>query len=134
MKKKIILSIIVLIALGTITGIYLWNKPKRTAAGEKAVASLPADDLFQVFSNDENTANAAYLNKVVEVNGTVVKTETDPAGADVVYLETSDLLGTISCTFIPGTKADTKTGDTVKIKGICTGFLTDVILTQCIKQ
>lgn len=134
MKKKILIliSVGILAALGT--AYYMWNKPKRTAADEKPAASLSADDLFQAYSENEAAANASYLNKVIEVSGNVVSTETDPAGASVVYLETSDLLGTVSCTFIPGSNPEINTGDQIKIKGICTGMLTDVILTQCVKQ
>lgn len=134
MKKKILIIITVGILAALGTAYYMWNKPKRTAADEKPVASLTADDLFQAYSENETASNAAYLNKVLEVSGNVVNTETDPTGAIVAYLETSDLLGTVSCTFIPGNDPGVNTGDQIKIKGICTGMLTDVILTQCVKQ
>lgn len=133
MKKiLIILSLGLVIALAV--GYYQWNKPKRTAADEKPVASLTADDLFMAYAENETASNAAYLNKVVEVSGTIISTETDPTGATVAYLETSDLLGTVSCTFVPDNTLVITTGEQITVKGICTGMLTDVILTQCVKQ
>jgi hypothetical protein len=131
MKKTILIIILILAVGGAVTGYYLWNKPKRTAADEKPVASMSADDLLMAFLTDEVKANAAYLNKIVEVTGIVVKKEKDDSGNEVVYLETTDVFGLVSCTMIPGTTSDATEGKEVKLKGICTGYLSDVVLTQC---
>jgi hypothetical protein len=130
--KKTILIILLLVAIGgASTAYYMWNKPKRTAADEKPAASMSADDLLLAFQNDENKANASYLNKIIEVSGIVVKKEKDDSGSEVVYLETTDVFGLVSCTMIPGTTCDASEGQETKLKGICTGYLSDVVLTQC---
>jgi hypothetical protein len=130
--KKTILIILLLVAIGgASTAYYMWNKPKRTAADEKPAASMSADDLLLAFQNDENKANASYLNKIIEVSGMVVKKEKDDSGNEVVYLETTDVFGLVSCTMIPGTTCDASEGQETKLKGICTGYLSDVVLTQC---
>jgi hypothetical protein len=130
--KKIILIILLLVAIGgASTAYYLWNKPKRTAADEKPVASMSADDLLMAFQTDEVKANASYLNKIIEVTGIVVKKEKDDSGNEVVYLETTDVFGLVSCTMIPGSACNAGEGQETKLKGICTGYLSDVVLTQC---
>lgn len=129
--KKIVISILVIGLLGGLaTAFYMWNKPKRTAADEAAVATLSADDLFMQYSENEANANKAYLDKIVQVSGVVASTDTDESGLDVVYLETSDIMGLVSCTFARDNHPDVAAGASVEIKGICTGILTDVVLTQ----
>jgi cbb3-type cytochrome oxidase subunit 3 len=141
MKKKILLIVLALILIGGGVVYYQWNKPKRTAADEKPVASLAADDLYTQFVNDEVGCNAKYNNKVVEVKGRILSFEAKepevtegqpkPKSEFIIYLETSDMIGTVSCTLVPGETAAVKEGQDVTIKGICNGYLTDVVLTQC---
>ena len=131
MKKKILIVILLLIAIGGAIGIYQWNKPKRTADDEKPAATLTAEDLFNQFATNEAAANTSYLNKIIQVNGKVLTFEKSSTEF-VIYLETSDVLGTVSCTLIPGTEITATEGSDVTIKGICTGYLTDVVLTQCV--
>ena len=61
---KIILVIIV--ALGAY-GLYEYNKGPRKLNNEKADALVSAVDLFQSFESDEQSANALYLDKIIEV-------------------------------------------------------------------
>ncbi len=131
MKKNILLVVGVLFAVGIGYGLYAWNKPKRTSEDEKPAAALAAADLFQQFSENETNANTAYLNKVVEVSGKITLIDTDAAGLEVVYLETADMLGTVSCTFSKDKNSNASPGQEIKIKGICDGFLTDVVLKEC---
>ncbi|MCC6600533.1 MAG: hypothetical protein IT223_07640 [Crocinitomicaceae bacterium] len=131
MKKKIFAILLTAFAVAAIYGIYQWNKPKRTADGEMPVDTLTAEDIFAKFSGDETKANSLYLNKVVQIYGRVV--DIDSGNNEVVlFLETSDILGRVSCTLIPGTNAEVAKGREIAVKGICTGFLTDVVLTQCV--
>lgn len=131
MKKKILILLTALLLIGIGYGLYQWNKPKRTAEAEKPAAELAAADLFQKFSENETEANAAFLNKVIEVSGKISSIDTDAAGLEVVYLETTDIMGTVSCTFSKGKNSNATPGQDVKIKGICDGFLTDVVLKEC---
>ena len=50
------------------------------------------------------------------------------AGETVVYLQSSDPVFGVNCTFKEDPGAIEK-GSTITFKGICTGFLSDVVLT-----
>jgi hypothetical protein len=131
MFKKILIFLLIAAAIGGAIGYYLWNKPPRTAEDEKPFATLSADALFTEFSTDEVAATTKYLNKVLEINGKVADIKKDASGNTDVILETSDILGTVVCTLKIGANAEgTEVGTTVALKGICTGYLTDVILNQ----
>ncbi|MDZ4822640.1 MAG: hypothetical protein SH856_04210 [Flavobacteriales bacterium] len=128
--KKIIWILLALAIVGGAIGYYLWNKPHREAAGEKAVATLTADELLSQYEADETASNTKYIDKVVEVSGKVSVAETDAAGNAVVQLETSSPMGVVHCTYSPGEKSSAA-GTEITLKGICSGFLSDVQLTKC---
>jgi tRNA_anti-like len=48
-----------------------------------------------------------------------------------VLLKTDDLMFGVNCTMEDD--AQVKTGEQISIKGICTGYLTDVVLIRCYK-
>lgn len=107
---------------------YVWNKPARDVLDEKGI-EITASALFDAYTKNENEANIKYLNKAIEVTGVVVEANENQAGQSVVMLQSSDPVFGINCTFKedPG---PLKKGATITFKGICTGFLSDVIINQ----
>lgn len=131
--KKILVIGLILLAIGAGVGIYLWNKPHRTAENEKPVASLTAEEIFQEFSNNTAATTAKYIDKTVQVSGTVNNITTTEAGDTKVTLATSDMIAEIACLMKPGENTSMlKTGTEVAIKGICIGYNTDVQLQQSV--
>jgi hypothetical protein len=135
MKKKIIIGLLLALVAGGAYGLYLWNKPKRTSASEEATASLTAAALYAAFSADAAAANAKYLDKVVEVSGNVSAVETSTKGIVTLTLDTDDPMAAITCTFSPGASITAAAGQSITLKGICSGIQGDmmpaVILSQC---
>ncbi len=134
MKRKPAWALLLLLAL-TATGLalyYYYKKPpdirKSTAHYETTAPALLAD-----FNKNESTANAKYLDKVVIVEGVI--SNINPEGeSPAVFLETGDPMATVTCSFYNTEGAalkNLKTGTTIKIKGVCTGMLTDVVLNKC---
>lgn len=109
-------------------GFYIWNKPPRDVTSESAI-HITAVAIYDSFTNNERTANVTYLNKAIEVSGKVISVKRNQAGKTVVYLQSNDPVFGVNCTFKqdPGT---IHKGDNIIFKGICTGYLSDVILNQ----
>ena len=107
---------------------YMWNKPARDVTKERGI-EITAVAIFDSFSNNEQSANLQYLNKAIEVTGRVANVKKNQAGETVVYLQSSDPVFGVNCTFKkdPGTIAK---GSTITFKGICTGYLSDVVINQ----
>ena len=130
---KYLKILMVLVCLGAVTGFYLYNKPVKSTAAKSADMSIQAQDLFNEFANDENTANAKYLDKVISINGTVTDLAVED-GLNIVTLQTtSDMFGVI-CKIESGDEKvrKLKKGDQVKVKGVCTGMLMDVVMVRCV--
>ena len=127
MKKilKYFLILVVIIAIAA-TGfvVYVYNKPHRNVAKEKAVA-LTAEQLYHAFKDNEQQANQLYLDKAIELIGQITQITTNQQGQTVIDFNTADSMVTINCTF--KNKPDRiKVGDSVHFKGICTGYIPDM--------
>ena len=135
-RKKII--IILSIVLVTLAGAYImllvYNKPHIDVAKSSPKVSLVSKTLLDDFQNDENLANSKYLEQIIQVTGKI--SHLDIAnGNGIVVLKDGNSFGSIMCHLSPEENerlVTLKEGQSITIKGICTGYLMDVILIKCI--
>lgn len=128
--RKVILFILMLGIIGAGVGYYMYNKPVASLEKKKPDVEVSASKLIEDYEADETAANTTYLGKVVQVSGKIADI-TAEEGKKKVQLETSNPISMIICELEDGTSAEQlKTGDEVIIKGLCTGYLSDVILVQ----
>jgi len=106
----------------------LYNKPHRDVAAEAFVA-VAAPLLFAEFEKDEAAANRNYLDKVVQVSGTISEILTNQSGEVVFVLETDNPMFGVTCT-MQGEEKDIAPGTQVTVRGICTGYLSDVVINR----
>jgi hypothetical protein len=127
--KRILTGVLTIFIATTICyAWYLWNKPHRDVHKEKGIA-ITAMALFDSFYHNEKIANNSFLNKTIEVTGKVTNVKTNSAGETVVYLQSSDPIFGINCTFKKAVDS-IKKDQLIVFKGICTGYLDDVILNN----
>jgi hypothetical protein len=117
------------VLVATLAGImvYLYNKPSRNVVAETGIP-VTAKELFTKFSTNEPQANNSYLNKVLQVSGQVLEVKSNSTAGRVVILNTGDSLFGIACTL--DKPEVVKPGEKITVKGICTGYLSDVVLTN----
>ncbi|MEP6682527.1 MAG: hypothetical protein ABJA35_04670 [Parafilimonas sp.] len=128
-KGKTIFTVIIFIVLVCLCyAYYIWNKPARDVTEEQGI-SITAVAIFDSFSSNEQSANAHFLNKAIQVTGKVADVKKNQAGQTVVYLQSGDPVFGVNCTFKQEPGSITK-GNTITFKGICTGYLSDVILNE----
>lgn len=131
MKKRSLIAFVLFAVLIGAAILFLytkWNKPPESVENAEAV-KVSAADLFQAFSENEQQATQTYNGKVLEITGIVSSTATNQQGKTIVQLQTNDPLFGINCTMEK--EASIKDGETITIKGVCSGFTTDVILIRC---
>lgn len=130
MKKRVYILVVLalLISSAVILFYYKWNEPHQTIA-DAAGIKIDAADLFREFSETEKQAAEKYNGKVLEINGVINALSTNQEGKTIVQLQTDDLMFGINCTMEKD--ANFKEGEAVTLKGICSGFTTDVIIIRC---
>ncbi|MBK8610945.1 MAG: hypothetical protein IPL84_13635 [Chitinophagaceae bacterium] len=135
-RKKIVSRVLLSLLLITVSigfvGYKLYTKPHRNIEETKAIP-VSARELARAYENDETEANAKYLDKVLEIQGEINDVSTNQKGEPVITMKGTDLSGLI-CTLEGKSVREIKPNKSVSIKGICTGFLTDVVLVRCILQ
>lgn len=119
--------------VATLAGIliYLYNKPPRNVASETGIP-ISATELYAKFTSNEPQANLAYLNKVLQVSGQVLEVKNTSTAGRVVVLNTGDPMFGVACTLnkLDPASGPVKPGEKITVKGICTGYLSDVVLTN----
>ncbi len=129
-RKLIILAGALLCLIAAGTGYYMYNKPRTSASESRTDKHITAKKLYEAFSSNEQQANNTYVNKVVEVKGTV--TDIQKTGTSVsVLLAGEGSMGGVNCSIVPGEEGTLpKIGESVLIKGLCTGLLMDVSIVD----
>jgi hypothetical protein len=135
MSRKVVIVLIIL-AIASVSVLFLWKwvfkKSDVSVASQKTEYEIASDLLAHEFEENEETANAKYLGKVIAVSG-IVNSVTEDEQSLSVYLKKDEDLSGVMCTFSKNTipSGKVKAGDNVIIKGICDGYLMDVTLNKC---
>lgn len=134
MKKIwiVVLSLVILIAIGATIGYIMFNKKPANLADKKPDIVIDAPSLVIDYSQNMGIADSTYMNKIIEVSGIVEQSSKSEEGAVTILLTGVQGSG-VSCN-IPvkeGVKVEEpKIGDSIVIRGQCTGFLMDVVLSN----
>lgn len=135
MKPRIRI-ILTLLVIGVLAAVliyrYTFRKTELSVASKKADIEIGAGELLKSYETDEAAANTMYLGKIVRVTGMVESVSEDSIGVSV-YLKDPDAIAGVICSFDKKTNdiSWVENGKTVAIKGICTGYLMDVVLNRC---
>lgn len=122
MIKKVILGLLVIGLVGG--GIAYWqlNKSHRDIGAEEASIKISSIDLFQAYIEDEAGSNKKYLDKVIEVNGTIMEISNEGEEGSLVVLQSHDDFFGVNGYFDKGVSIEgLEVGNEIKIKGHCTG-------------
>ncbi len=130
--KKILLSIVI-IGLVVASGIYYYVFIKdnhRSIAKEKGI-EVTAVQIVADYKASDSIANKKYLDKALQVTGLVVESKPNQDSLITVTLNSGDVMSTVMCTLKKG-ELTPAPNTNVTIKGLCTGYLSDVIITEAI--
>ena len=133
MSKIIIaLAFLALAVSGGYYYVFVYSKNHhRNIQSEKSV-SIQADSLSGQYQSDEAKANILYLNKVLRITGTILSIGKDQTGKMTLMMGKADAFSNVSVTLTQTTPIQQKVGDTITIKGLCTGALSDVVITDAV--
>jgi hypothetical protein len=133
MKKRLLLIIALIVLAGLGYGIYIYTLKAPLVADGETDFRMSTDELVILYEKDEDSANRKLLNQIIEVRGAVATVAQDSSGTSV-QLSSSNPVSGVNCRFdasINEKLRRVKAGDTIHVKGKCTGYLIDVNLTNC---
>jgi hypothetical protein len=130
--RNILILFVVGILAAVLVYLYTFRKTELSVASKKADIEIAAGELIRSFEADEAAANTLYLGKIIRVTGVVESVSEDSVGISI-YLQDPDAMAGVICSFDKKTNdiSWVEKGTTVAIKGICTGYLMDVVFNRC---
>jgi hypothetical protein len=130
---KIALFIVTFIALsGILAALYLYNLKATDMSKANPDFVISASALQKAFESDETAASARYIEKILQVTGTIASVKSGENNILSISLVTGNDLSSVICTF-PAITDHSKfiTGNEITLRGECSGFLMDVLLNNC---
>jgi hypothetical protein len=133
--RNLLLFVIILGVIGGLIVLYMYNKKNPDLSKVKADYALQASELVNEFDQDETSASAKYIDKVVEVTGPVATIEITSDSTMNLTLANEDQMSGVICTFHGITNPpsiEIKEGEIITVRGVCSGMLMDVLLNDCV--
>jgi hypothetical protein len=130
---KVALFVVCFIGLsGILAALYMYNLKHTDMAKAKPDFVVTATLLQKAFEDNETTASTKYINKIVEVTGVISSAKLGEKNILSITLVTGSDLSSVICTF-PAIDDPSKfhPGDSITLRGECSGFLMDVLLNNC---
>lgn len=128
--KKGLLILVGLAIVGAVAVVFYLNKPNRSVSGEKGI-EVTATQLVKEYQENENTANTKYLDKAIQVTGSIAEVSKNQDGKTTVMLTSEDPMTGVFCT-LREDAGNLSAGSNVTIKGFCSGMLSDVRLREAV--
>ena len=134
MKKILAILLVVAIILGG-AGYYFTQRDFRNDIKyQEAEEKISATDLYATFEMNEEEANMRFLGKTLLVTGVVLASEKEGVRT-TIKLDSGDPLGSIVCEMNTELQSDfgnVNEGQSIAIKGECSGKLFDIILVNSV--
>lgn len=102
-------------------GYLMWNKPHKNVSDATGI-KIGAEELYSSFINDSAKARIAYVDKVVQVPGEIVKISENQQAQQIIFFKTQVSGGFVNCTMEEKINGISE-GDRIVIKGICSGYI-----------
>jgi hypothetical protein len=130
--KYVAIIFVIGIVVAVAVGLFVFRKADDSVAGQKSDYKLKCSEIVNEFETNEEQANTKYLDKIVEIEGTIAELSSDTSGVNIILRDENAVSG-VTCSFGISQKIDIKElklGSKLTVKGICTGYLMDVTLNK----
>jgi hypothetical protein len=131
---KIALGVVLLLVIVIIgVALYYYNLKPKDLREVKPDFFLSATELQQAFDLNEADATTKYVNKVVEVTGEILSAKPGEKDSYNIALKTGNESSMVNCNFpVLSDPEAFHVGDSITLRGVCSGYLMDVLLNNCV--
>jgi hypothetical protein len=130
--KYVAIIVLIGIVIAIAVSLFVFRKADDSVAKQQPDFKVTCTEIVSAFEKDEPQANEKYLDKILEVEGTIAELSSDTSGVNITLREEGATSG-VTCSFSTSQKIDIKElklGSKLTFKGICNGYLMDVTLNR----
>jgi hypothetical protein len=137
MEKKyfrIGVGLFLIIVIAVIFGINRYNKPHTNVKSSHPSYVFTPKKLVDEFLQNEMAANKKYANQILQVEGSTYTIST-LKGNSIIIFKNAISKSNVICYLQPEENnkiLKLKKGQYITVKGICTGYLLDVVMVECV--
>jgi hypothetical protein len=131
---KILLIGLILIIISLFFIINLYNKPFIDIKKSNPKLEITAQEILNDYQADEILANEKYVDNLIQIKGEIADISFEN-GISIITLKGTSGVSSIICHLLPEDNLNVlklKKGNQVMVKGICTGYLIDIMMIRCI--
>jgi hypothetical protein len=110
--------------------VFVYSVQNHRNINKETAITIIADTLIQQYADNEINANTIYLNKVLIIKGVLIDTATNQQGNYTVTIGNPMSLSNVYITLNERPNYKLIINDSLQIKGVCTGLLSDVIINE----
>ena len=129
-KIIIVIALIAAIAFSVYYYVFVYSSQHRRQVQSEIGIAITSDSLVAKYQADEKLANSLYLNKAVVVTGNLLSIDKNQEGKTTLVIGRTDSFSNVSVTMSSDASITQKVGESITIKGLCTGTLSDVVITD----
>jgi len=129
-KIIIVIALITAIAFSAYYYIFIYSSNNHRQVQSETAIAITSDSLVAKYQADEKLANSLYLNKALAVTGNLLSIDKNQEGNTTLVIGRSDSFSNVSVTLTNNAPITQKVGTPITIKGLCTGALSDVVITD----
>ena len=131
---KILIGLIILMSIVILFALNLYNKPHLNVEKTEADLVIYIHELLDDYKNDENLANGKYVDRVIQISGEISEINIENGNSIIIFKDSTGT-SSVMCHMSPEENLKVlklkKDGEII-LKGICTGYLLDVMLIRCV--
>jgi hypothetical protein len=132
LKIAFLMALLALVGGGLIAFL-MYNKPHRNIEKSKVDFTLTATELLNAFELNPHGSGKEFTGKIIVVSGTINSIKRLGKDVTIILSAENGFFG-VNCSFSANAKLPYETmceGALVNVKGVCKGYLDDVILSDC---
>ena len=122
--KKIITVLFIAVLVAIAFAAYQYFKPSKNIANQKTYMQLTDKQLLTDFNDNHINADSTYKNKIIELSGTVKKTEIKDSICTIIFDNGGNFIIIANCVYDAKSEVEKLAeGNKISIKGIYSGFI-----------
>jgi len=112
----------------------LYNKPFIDIKNSKARIEVTVENILFEFQSNERLASEKYVDNLILIKGEIADISISN-GNTIITLKDKNDISSVICQMLAEDNLNAlklEKGDEIIIKGICTGYLLDIMMVRCI--